>query len=63
MRCQNILYSDGMLRYFEENVYGKGEYENAMGQPFDLPKQPETFPGSTQTNDFMKYFDKDLKDF
>ena len=29
----DILYSDVMLRYFEENVYGKGEYANPLGQP------------------------------
>ena len=29
----DILYSEGMIRYFEENVYGKGEYDNVLGQP------------------------------
>ena len=32
----DILYSDEMLRYFDENVYGTGEYNNTMGQPYDL---------------------------
>ena len=30
----DILYSDEMIDYFEKYVYGKGEYENKMGQPF-----------------------------
>lgn len=32
----DILYSDEMLRYFEENVYGTGEYANPLGQPITL---------------------------
>lgn len=27
------------------------------------PKQPGTFPGSTQSEDFMKYFNKDPEDY
>lgn len=27
------------------------------------PKQPGSFPGSTQLTDFMKYFDKDLGNY
>lgn len=36
MGTRDILYSDETLRYFEENVYGKGEYDNTIGQSFDL---------------------------
>ena len=32
----DILYSDEMLEFFEKNVYGKGEYANPLGQPFQL---------------------------
>ncbi|MBE5988916.1 MAG: hypothetical protein E7250_14430 [Paenibacillaceae bacterium] len=29
----DILFSEELFHYFEDNVYGKGEYENPIGQP------------------------------
>ena len=29
----DILFSEELFHYFEENVYGKGDYENPIGQP------------------------------
>ena len=53
----DILYSSEMLEYFEKNVYGKGEYENPLGQPVQLFYDSwleETY-GKTELKQFWEY--------
>ena len=62
---KKTLMDQGMpLRDISTYQEGYGFKPDSTKNAHDVaPKQPGTFPGSTQLNDFMKYFDKRPEDY